>query len=109
MRLVFPYAYPLSRQVGEQVKEQVRSLVLKIGNEMSFGEIMTSLDFKGHSNFLQNNLQPAIEFGFIEMTKPDSPNSQLKNIVSLKRARLLLTRDVIMSNQLDLESSGASL
>ena len=96
LRMTFPNAWDLAEeevemsqvtlqeeqvkeQVREQVKEQVKEQVIKLldvmENEMSVREIMKGLKLNGRRNFLQNNLQPAVALGLIEMTQPDSPNS----------------------------------
>ncbi len=69
----------VKEQVREQVKEQVKEQVIKLldvlESEMSVLEMMKGLNLNGRRNFLQNNLQPAVALGLIEMTQPDSPNS----------------------------------
>ena len=41
-------------------------------------EIQNQLNLSDRENFRQNYLKPALEFGFIEMTIPDKPNSRLQ-------------------------------
>lgn len=70
-------------QVEEQVREQVSTSIPKsvarllkiIKGEMSVVEMMMALKLGGRRNFLEKYLSPAIEFGLIEMTQPDSPRS----------------------------------
>ena len=61
--------------VKEQVKEQVKSLILVLEGEQSKKELVELLNLKGLRNFSENYISPALECGFIELTQPDSPNS----------------------------------
>lgn len=95
MRVVLPYAQPLPKEdnlqkITGQTGEQVRVLVLKLENEMSVAEIMTSLELKGHRNFIQNYLQPALESGFIEMTQSSSPKSPTQKYPLTAKGKSLL-------------------
>ncbi len=73
----------VEEQVEEQVREQVSTSIPKsvarllkiIKGEMSVVEMMMALKLGGRRNFLEKYLSPAIEFGLIEMTQPDSPRS----------------------------------
>ena len=70
---------PLKReQVREQVAEvpkPVAKLLRVLAGEMSVLEMMAALKLGGRRNFLEKYLTPAIEFGLVEMTQPDSPRS----------------------------------
>lgn len=67
---------PIVRRT-EQVTEQVRRLILAIGNEPKAAvELMDLLELKHRPSFQQTHLRPASELGVIEMTLPDKPWSQ---------------------------------
>jgi len=62
--------------VTEQVTEQVKKLLSVIDDkEYSNKEMMYLLELKHRPSFRDNYLLPAIKQGYIEMTKPDKPNS----------------------------------
>ncbi len=42
---------------------------------MSRREIMAALDLRDRKSFRQRYLLPALERGYIEMTRPDAPNA----------------------------------
>jgi len=53
-------------------------LVKVINNEMSRQEIQDKIGLSDRKNFMANYLNPALEFGVIEMTLPAKPNSRLQ-------------------------------
>lgn len=55
----------------DHVDELVRRLIMVISGPKSRQELMDSLDLKHNPNFRDNYLHPAIDAGYIEMTKPD--------------------------------------
>lgn len=66
-------------QVTEQVTEQVLTVIRIIQQEvLTSSELMRKLRLKHRPTFLYNYLQPAIEFGLIERTIPEKPNSRLQ-------------------------------
>lgn len=84
--------------VKEQVKEQVKSLILVLEGEQSKKELAELLNLKGLRNFSENYISPALECGFIELTQPDSPNSPTQKYrltakgLALKREILEITK-----------------
>jgi ATP-dependent DNA helicase RecG len=79
VRMSFP-SEPIFEQVTEQVIEQVTEQVTKIiavlEHEMTIKELMEKLQIKHRPTFLYNYIRPAIDFGLIEMTVPNKPNSK---------------------------------
>lgn len=71
-----PATEQVTEQVIEQVTEQVTRLmaVLKTG-PLGVREAMDALGLKHRPTFLANYLQPALKFGLIQMTQPESPRS----------------------------------
>jgi ATP-dependent DNA helicase RecG len=63
----------------EQVTEQVKRLVQKLGKDVkTTSNLMQDLELKHRPTFLYDYLKPALEQGFVEMTIPDKPNSKLQ-------------------------------
>lgn len=66
-------------QEGEQVVSElprcVARLMKVVNGEMSVMEMMMALKLGGRRNFLEKYLTPAIDFGLVEMTQPNSPRS----------------------------------
>ncbi len=72
-------------QVGEQVTEQVRKLLVVIGDkEYSAKELMEMLGLKHRPTFCDNYLLPALKLGYIEMTIPEKPNSNKQKYTRVK-------------------------
>ena len=67
-----------TQQVTQHVTQQVRQLLSALKGEMSRSQLMQQLDLKDRVNFKQRYLDPALAQGFIEMTRPESPNSRLQ-------------------------------
>lgn len=66
----------VNAEVGEQVTEQVKKLLLCLRNKpLSIRDIMQSLNLSHRPTLLYDYIKPAIEGGFVEMTQPDSPKS----------------------------------
>ena len=64
-------------QVTEQVTEQVKRLLLVLGDAILTGnEVMLKLALSHRPTFLYTYLHPAHKNGLIEMTIPDKPNSR---------------------------------
>ena len=84
--------------VKEQVKEQVKSLILVLDGEKSKKELVELLNLKGLRNFSEKYTSPALEGGFIELTQPDSLNSPTQKYrltakgLALKKEILEITR-----------------
>ena len=66
-----------SDQVGDQVSDQVKKLLTVI-TEHAVGavELMGKLGLSHRPTFRKNYLHPALEYGFIEMSIPDKPQSR---------------------------------
>ena len=58
-----------------QVTPQVKMLVAVLRGEMSREELMTGTGIHDRKHFRVAFLQPALESGLVEMTRPDKPNS----------------------------------
>jgi predicted HTH transcriptional regulator len=67
--------FPASEQVTEQVKKLIQVLS---NNTLSTNEIMQFLGLKHRPTFLYDYLKSALDYGFVEMTLPDKPNSSLQ-------------------------------
>ena len=60
---------------GEQVKEQVKKLVLALGKDTKKREeLMQLLQLAGRRNFKQNYIDPSIDEGYMAMLYPEAPN-----------------------------------
>lgn len=67
----------LSEQEPEQVSEQVRRLLHALAEGTGAArELMARLQLSHRPNFLYNYLQPALQQGLIEMTRPDKPRAR---------------------------------
>lgn len=64
-----------TREVAEQVTEQVAQLLKLAVGEMTRSELMAAVGLRARVNFSRNYLDPALEKGLIEMTLPHSPKS----------------------------------
>ena len=62
--------------VIDNIDELVRRLIKVISGSKSHQELMDLLDLKHNPNFRDNYLHPAIEAGYIEMTKPEALKSK---------------------------------
>jgi predicted transcriptional regulator len=62
------------RTSAEQVTEQVRVLIISIGNDqLTLKQIMEKMNLKHRPNFIDNYLNPAIAEGYIRLLYPQSP------------------------------------
>lgn len=50
-------------------------IVIVLQGEMTRDELMKKLDLKQRVNFMENYINPAIEQGWVERTRPDKPTS----------------------------------
>lgn len=74
-----------TEQVIEQVTEQVKKLLVVIGDkEYSTKELMELLELRHRPTFRDNYMLPALELGLIEMTIPDKPNSSKQKYKKVK-------------------------
>ncbi len=65
-------------QVAPQVGPQVGELLAVIKGEMSRDALQWALNLSDRKSFRERYLKPALDFGLIEMTIPDKPNSRLQ-------------------------------
>ncbi|HAI13171.1 MAG TPA: cell filamentation protein Fic [Phycisphaerales bacterium] len=65
-------------QVAPQVTPQVRRLLKILDMPLSRQQIMAKLKLRDRKSLAQRYLQPALEAGLIQMTRPDKPNSSLQ-------------------------------
>lgn len=68
------------RGVAEQVTPQVDDLIKCMSSNKSFARdvLQAAMGLKDRENFRLNYLNPALEFGLIEMTLSHNPNSKLQ-------------------------------
>ena len=75
-------------QVGVQVGVQVEKLLSTMtNNEFTTREIQLLLNLKQRHKTFANYIQPALKYGFIEMTIPDKPNSRLQKYRLTEKGR----------------------
>ena len=71
-----PTSNPTSNTVPKlALSDTMKRLLSALDREMTRGQIMTKLQLKDRSSFLEFYLSPALRIGFVEMTQPDSPRS----------------------------------
>ncbi len=65
--------------VADPVSDQVKALLKVLGSRtLSAAECMKKLGLTHRATFRRNYLQPALDAGLIERTRPDKPNSRLQ-------------------------------
>lgn len=74
---------------GEVAGEVVR-LLAAVQEEMSRQVLQRRLALKGEANFRRLYLEPALEAGLIEMTRPDKPQSRLQKYRLTDKGRATL-------------------
>ena len=75
--------------IGEEVNELIKRLILVLNNAMTRTEIMHYLDLRHLPNFRDNYLLPALDTGCIEMTLPDTPRSSKQRYRLTKKGKSL--------------------
>ena len=65
----------LTPQESPQVTPQVKRLLSVLEGEMSRQEILRALGLSDRKSLRQRYLLPALECGYVEMTRPDTPNA----------------------------------
>ena len=65
-----------SPQDKPQATLQVRRLLSVLDGEMSRREILLALGLRDRKSLRQRYLSPALELGYLEMTRPDAPNDR---------------------------------
>ena len=63
-------------QVTPQVAPQVTRLLSVLDGEMSLREILHALGLRDRKSLRQRYLLPALQGGYVEMTRPDAPNAR---------------------------------
>jgi ATP-dependent DNA helicase RecG len=53
-------------------------------------EILSFLEFINQTEILQINIKPLIDYGIIELTTPDKPNSRLQKYRLTEKGRKLI-------------------
>lgn len=79
----------LTQQVAQQVTQQVKNLILILEQEMTRDQLQEKLQLKDRENFRKLYLLEALENGYIEMTKPDKPNSPKQKYRLTEKGKLL--------------------
>ena len=74
-------------QVDPQVTPQVKRLLSVLKGEMSRQEIQHALGLKDRKSLRQRYLLPALQAGYIEMTRPDTPNARNQQYRPTPRGR----------------------
>jgi len=77
-------------QVNPHVTPQVEQLLTVLEGQQSREELQTALGLSDRKSFRQRYLQPALEAGLIEMTRPNTPQSCLQSyqLTTVAKARL---------------------
>ena len=81
-----------SPQVTPQVTPQVGDLLAVIRGEQTRTELMDALRLNDRKHFRVAYLQPALNAGLIEMTRPDKPNSSLQKYRITEQGQALLVQ-----------------
>ena len=63
-------------QEAPHVPPQVRRLLSVLAGEMSRREILHALGLNDRKSLRQRYLSPALQYGYVEMTRPDAPNAR---------------------------------
>ena len=63
-------------QEAPHVTPQVRRLLSVLAGEMSRREILHALGLSDRKSLRQRYLSPALQYGYVEMTRPDAPNAR---------------------------------
>jgi ATP-dependent DNA helicase RecG len=76
-------------QVEKEATKEVKRLLNLIHNEMTSKQMQNELGLSDEKNFRFAYLVPALEQGFIEMTKPDTPTSPAQKYKLTKKGLLI--------------------
>ncbi len=74
-------------QVAPQVTPQVARLLAAITGDLDRAALQKALGLADRKSFSQRYLQPALEAGLIELTRPDAPNSRFQQYRLTARGR----------------------
>lgn len=90
----------VTEQVIEHVTEQVRSLVICLGDKpLGRRDTMQRVGISSRPTFVYDYLQPAIQAGLVEMTQPDSPKSPTQKYRLTSKGRAFLTQEKKRENE----------
>ncbi len=89
-RLTIPLVVERLALTETQVTPEVTRMLRMLQKEMSRNEIMVLLGLKDSKHVREHYLQPAIGFGFIEMTIPDKPRSKHQSYRLTEKGRRFL-------------------
>ena len=74
-------------QEAPQVPPQVRRLLSVLAGEMSRREILHALGLSDRKSLRERYLLPALQHGYVEMTRPDAPNARNQRYRLTRRGR----------------------
>lgn len=74
-------------EVTGGVTGEVRSLLRVLRDEMGRAEIQSEIGLKSQANFRERYLEPALNWGLVEMTIPDKPTSRLQKYRLTEKGR----------------------
>ena len=80
-------AATLTPQERLQVTPQVRNLLSVLKGEMSRRDILHALGLSDRKSLRQRYLLPALQHGYVEMTRPDAPNARNQKYRLTSRGR----------------------
>ena len=87
LTMIFDAVAASAPQVTPQVTPQVGQLLLVMDGEMSREALQDLLHLQDRKSFRARYLSPALAKGFIEMTRPDKPNSPLQRYQITEKGR----------------------
>ena len=90
LRMIFDALTTDAPQVTPQVTPQVERLLAVLHGEMSREALQVALGLRDRQSFNMRYLKPALTEGWIEMTRPDKPNSRLQHYRITEKGRLCL-------------------
>ena len=74
-------------QVTPQVTPQVLELLRVVRGDITRAELQRMLGLRDRKSFFERYLKPALDFGLLEMTIPDKPNSRLQKYCLADKGR----------------------
>lgn len=81
---------PESSTGAGEVAGEVGRLLLVVDGELSRSVLQQRLGLKGEANFRRLYLEPALEAGLLEMTRPEVPQSRLQKYRLSERGKVAL-------------------
>ena len=73
-RVIRQVTRQVTRQVDDNILEYIKRVVLVVSKEVKRSDIQDDLGLKDRESFVDNYLNPAIQYGYIIMKYPDTPN-----------------------------------